>query len=321
MRFYAKVSILFCLLALTACSSLPKHPPVGSLKAYVAGQDSWYFSPHAPVFVVEEPDQPYNRIGTPSARLVDDDVEVFVDPSRPTIYTRKTTFNTEHGTYTNLTYRVHFEKVPFFHLGWGDNVGLILIVTLNEAGQPVLFTTMHTCGCYLTFVPTSYLPDEAYPEGWNRERQKVYGENLPGMLDFGGAAPDRSRLMLLLSGRTHRVVDMWLNDVPSLSKYDLVRIPMKPLKILEGLSLPDGASTSFYETEGGRQDYVKNSQKPWERLFMSWWTLNWRVGEDKKLGRDCRDGSVFYTSLKPWARTASDLRNFPVFLQYWGWNL
>jgi len=98
-------------------------------------------------------------------------------------------------------------------------------------------------------------------------------------------------------------------------------MPLKPLKMLEGLALPDGGSTSFYETEGSRKDYVKNSQKPWERLLMSWWAFDWRVGEDKKLGRDLQDGGRFYTSLKFWARDASDLRDFPRFLRYWGWKL
>ena len=318
LRFVPYIALLFIL----SCSTVPKHPPVSTLKAYVAEQGGWYFSPYAPAFVIEKPAKSFNRIGTPSARLDDDDEEqVLVDPSRPTIYTRKTTFSTARGAYTNLTYRVHFEKVPFFNLGWGDNVGLILVVTLNEAGLPVLYTTVNTCGCYLSFVPTSYLPEEAYPEDWDRTRQNVYGESLPGMLDFGGAAPEQSRLMLLLRSNNHRIMDMWLDDPSSLYKYVRVKTPMKPLKVLEGLSLSDGGATSFYETEGRRRDYVKNSQKPWERLLMSWWALDWRVGEDKKLGRDRQDGIPFYTSLKPWARKASDMRNFPVFLQYWGWNL
>lgn len=250
---------------------------------------------------------------------------VFVNGDKPTIYVRKTRFTTARGSYTNLTYRIHFEKVPFGlfppNLGWGDNVGLLLVVTLNDLGQPVLFTSVQTCGCYLAFVPTSYLPVDAFPSGWNKDRQQVYGENLPGLIDYGENSPTYFQLMVLLQNSSHRIMDMWLTDLRLPSKYETVEAPIKPLKTLEGLSLPGGGSTSFYETEGSRQDYVKNSQKPWERLFMSWWALDWRVGEDKKLGRDRQDGRIFYTSLKPWARTASDMRNFPVFLQYWGWNL
>ncbi len=325
MRIILKVSILFFLLSLAACTSLPIHPPDDSLRAYALEPDPWHFNRHAPVFVVDKPELSYNRIGTPSARMDGDEETVFVDGSQPTIYVRKTKFTTERGVYTNLTYRIHFEKVPFGpfppNLGWGDNVGLLLVVTLNDSGQPVLFTTVQTCGCYLTFVPTTYLPEDAFPPGWDKDRQKVYGESLPGLIDYAANSPTYFRLMVLLQDRSHRIMDMWLADSRLPLGYETVGMSVKPLKTLEGLSLPGGASTSFYQTEGSGHDYVKNSQKPWERLFMSWWAFDWRVGVDKKLGRDREDGIVFYTSLKPWARTASDMRNFPVFLQYWDWNL
>ena len=54
---------------------------------------------------------------------------------------------------------------------------------------------------------------------------------------------------------------------------------------------------------------------------MSWWVFDWRVGEDKKFGKDKNDGILFYTSLKPWDREKSDMRDFVTFLKYWKWNL
>ena len=322
MRLLLKTILLLIWLPVAGCApGLPEHPRADSLRAYVAENDTWHFSRHAPVFVVEEPGRSHNRIGTAAARIARGEEEVYVDPSQPTLYGRKTSFRTARGSYTNLTYRVHFEKVPVTHLGWGKNVGLLVIVTLNDSGQPVLFTTLHTCGCYLAFTPTSYLDEAAFPPGWERGRQKVYGESLPGYIDYGEGSPTHFRLHLLLRKNTHRVMDIWTADTRIPMGYQSVLAPVKPMKVLEGLGLPAGASTSFYETEGGGRDYVKNSGKPWERLFMSWWAFDWRVGEDKKLGRDQEDGILFYTSLKPWAREASDLRNFPVFLQYWGWNL
>lgn len=315
------ILLLIWLLVAGCAPGLPEHPRADSLRAYVAENDTPHFSRHAPVFVVEEPGRSFNRIGTAAARIAKGAEEVYVDPEQPTLYARKTSFRTARGSYTNLTYRVHFEKVPVSHLGWGKNVGLLAIVTLNESGQPILFTTLHTCGCYLAFTPTSYLDEAAFPPDWERGRQKVYGESLPAYIDYGEGSPTHFRLHLLLRKSTHRVMDLWLADGRTPPGYQSVLAPVKPMKVLEGLGLPDGASTSFYDTEGGRRDYVKNSQKPWERLFMSWWAFDWRVGEDKKLGRDREDGILFYTSLKPWARKASDLRNFPVFLQYWGWNL
>lgn len=58
-----------------------------------------------------------------------------------------------------------------------------------------------------------------------------------------------------------------------------------------------------------------------ERLLMSWWALDLYVGEDKAYSIHDKSGAVFYTSLKFWARQASDMKNFPEFLKYWGWNL
>jgi hypothetical protein len=54
---------------------------------------------------------------------------------------------------------------------------------------------------------------------------------------------------------------------------------------------------------------------------MSWWTLDWRIGEDKAYEPDDPGSITFYTSVKFWARNKSDMRNFPQFLRYWGWNL
>ena len=101
-----------------------------------------------------------------------------------------------------------------------------------------------------------------------------------------------------------------------------VNIPEEQaLEALKALPLANGRTTSFYETAGSRQGYVKGSYKVRERWLMSWWAFDWRVGEDKVFSPDRSDGINFYTSLKPWARDASDMRDFASFLQYWGWKL
>ena len=89
---------------------------------------------------------------------------------------------------------------------------------------------------------------------------------------------------------------------------------------LHQLLLGDGV-TSFYHQSGPQKGYVKNSIKIWERLWMSWWVLDLRVGSDKLLGDPAETGTVFYTSLKPWRRDESNLWHFERFLNYWGWRL
>ena len=128
---------LLSLLFLSSCASLPEHPPVSALKTYKIPDGKSLLSRHSPLFTIENPEDRFNLIGTPTARITENgEEEIFVDYSIPTIYTEMRNFQTIRGPYTNLIYRIHFEKVPFglmpFHVGQGKNVGLIAIVTLNS---------------------------------------------------------------------------------------------------------------------------------------------------------------------------------------------
>lgn len=277
---------------------------------------------HAPVFVIEQSHLGYNRIGEVKADVRSDRERVFIDPNSPVVYYSSSSFSTPLGNYTNLFYRVHFSEVPSgivpFYLGAGKNVGLFVIVTLDSSERPVLYTTVHTCGCYLAFMPTTHLDRSSWPKNWSADEQYVYGETLPGLLR---TTETEKRLVLLLRSATHRVKDAWLENGDEVETFRTVVPVFRHVDELERVPLASGGVTSFYETQGPRKGYVKDSEKVWERLLISWWALDSRVGEDKKLGKDVFDGIVFYTSIKPWAREESDLRNFPRFLRYWGWQL
>jgi len=318
------VPVLF-LLFLSSCASLPKHPPVSALKTYEISDDRSLLSRYSPLFIIENPEDRFNLIGTPGARITENGKEeIFVDYSVPTIYTEMRNFQTVKDSYTNLIYRIHFEKVPFglipFHIGKGKNVGLIIMITLNSKSEPVLYTTVHTCGCYIAFIPTSYMLHDAFPKGWGEGRQYVFGESLPSLLDHKGLNLNDAKLMILIRAASHRVKDMWLAHSDHFNKHNTIIADTQAMISLERLPLGDGTS-SFYETSGSRKGYVKGSHKPLERLLMSWWAFDWRMGEDKKLGKNKDEGPLFYTSLKPWTREKSDLRNFVSFLSYWGWGL
>jgi len=314
------------LIFLFSCTTIPVHLTVDNLSVFTVKDDKTILSRYAPVFVIENYKKKYNLIGTPSARINEDrEGEIYVDPEKATVYTGMGEFKTFKSTYTNLIYRIHFEKIPGgfipFHLGKGNNMGLIVIITLNSRNEPILYTSVHTCGCYLAFVPTSYMPADRFPDGWKNGRQSVHSENLPGILEYSKSSPDRDKTMILIRDGTHRVKDIWLSDSCSLKKYNTIRAEIQPRESLEKLPLKNYETTSFYETSGPREGYVKGSFKIRERLLMSWWAFDWRVGEDKKFGKDKNDGILFYTSLKPWDRKNSDMRNFVTFLKYWKWKL
>lgn len=320
-------AITLSIFFISSCATLPEHPLPEKSKVYGIKSIETLISLYAPLFVIQDSNETYDLIGTPTALFDEKGREkIIVSVKRAALYTETRTFKTEKGSYRNLIYRIHFEKIPFglipFYLTTGKNVGIFVIVTLNDKDEPVLISTVHTCGCYLGFIATSFMPEDAYPDGWSKERQDLYGENIPAFLSYPDSVAVNWKLMVLLRHATHRVMDVWLESNSNLpGKYNIVKMDHKPLESLERLPIEGGGTTSFYETSGPRKGWVKGSHKPLERLFMSWWAFDWRIGEDKKLGKDKNDGTTFYTSLKPWARDESDLRDFPAFLKYWGWKL
>lgn len=321
MKFVFSISLLSLSISCTGVQPFAKDSAL--LRQHVAvTRDGSRLAQYAPVYILEESNKDFNRIGTPSARKNEDGIpDVFIDPQFPTVYAMEQKVKIKGESFTNLIYRVHFQETPLYHLTAGKNVGLITIVTLNRDQEPVLITTVHTCGCYLGIIPTSYLPDKAYPENWPLHGQKVYGERLPSRLELNPSLDEQQQLVLQIRSETHRV--MHLDVLPgndSIPATNLVTAQLKSMSALTELPLDD-TIISFYETEGARKGYVRNSHKPLERLFMSWWSMDWQIGEDKDLGPKELTGTTFYTSLKFWKREKSDLWNFAEFLEYWGWDL
>lgn len=316
--------LLAGLALLSGCATIPA-PETRNSVAFIVADDGSLAARHAPVVVPEYPSADYNRVGRPSADYDARGRErIFVDPGRPAVYFRQLDFATAQQRYTNLVYRVHFERVPVslvpFHLTAGRNSGLLFIVTLDEAERPLLLTTVHTCGCYLAFVPTRHLPREHWPAGRDGDEQRVFGIRLPGVIDW----PDANDHRLLIHTRhgTHRVQDVGVTGSAMLAhEFEQVEAELLPMEALKALPLGDDETTSLYHDSGLRKGYVRGATKPFELLFMSWWSLDLHVGVDKEYGDRDDTGTVFYTSLKPWARSASDLWRFEEFLDYWGWRL
>ena len=146
----------------------------------------------------------------PSARLADDGNEdIYIDPEKPVYYTQVREWDSPKGHYTNLIYRVHFEmskgNSKSTNGGKGYNVGMMAVVTLDSKGKPVLVNAVHTCGCFHTILPTSYLPADDLPEGWDVDHHTVYKEKLPGMLRFPDDYDGSVRPVIFLRDGSHRV--------------------------------------------------------------------------------------------------------------------
>lgn len=321
-----KIGGFFALLAVMGCAHSQRGMYEAAHTVYAAQSGESLAARFAPVFLTYEYREAYNRLGKPSARFDEQGNEdLYVDDRSPVIYSMVREFSTRRGSYTNLIYRVHFPEIPFslipFHLSAGNNVGLLTIVTIDEKQRPILVTTVGTCGCYAVVIPTSHLPLDAYPEGWGSEPQRVFGERLPSLLDYRGIK--MPRLVLHIRPALHRVMDLEITEEQRLRDPGLFRLQeasLLPMESLEKIPL-SGGNTSFYYDSWPLKGHVKGAWKPWETLILGMPSFDFFVGMDKVYGDHRVTGNPFYTSLKPWNRTASDLWDFEGFLSFKGWRL
>ena len=296
-----------------------------STAAYVpAGGDS-LLDQYAPVFLIEEHEHTYNRIGTPAARATKrGKAEIFVDPSTPTLYRSARTFTTENGTYTNLIYRVHFERSPFtwspFNAGAGKNVGAMVVITLDENERPVFVSTLQSCGCYHAILPTNHLANSAYPEEWSDAPRSVYGETLPAQLTFPEGRPASHRTLVTIRSGSHRNGELAVMRVDAIhSKYSVIEMEAADMDDLKSLTF-DGKTTSFYHERGRRKGLVKGAYKPWETLLFGVWAWDSHVGQDREYGPKDKVGRRFYTTLQFSKKKKADMWDYAGYLRHNGWK-
>jgi hypothetical protein len=323
-RLFAPVLVGLLVLSLSGCAAHKTSPQLTDAR-YVAVDDTYpddLMSIFAPVFVLPEWQKSYNRIGKVIAEKSDGFEKIFIDPDRPIIYGDKFSFSTQSGRYTNLVYRVHFQKIPFslipFHFEAGSNVGQLVVVTLSEKHIPLLVTLVNTCGCYAVVLPTGALPVEAYPEDWVDRKQKVYGEILPASLPKYNAG---DALLVTVRPEIHRAMDVSIAKWKTIAEKEVVPGKLMALQSLKRLPLEDGGVTSFYYDTWPLRGHVKGSIKLWESLLLSLVSFDFYVGMDKEYGDTVLSGNPFYTSLKVWNRRVSDMNDFARFLHFLGWKL
>lgn len=108
---------------------------------------------HAPVLEIDVA-APYDR---PGAMELDAGDRPAVDTTQPTAYTRVTHALFADGPRIQLVYTFWFGERPARHpldpLS-GSIDGLVWRVTLDRDGVPLVYDTIHPCGCYHLFFPT-----------------------------------------------------------------------------------------------------------------------------------------------------------------------
>lgn len=148
------------------------------------------FAPAWEVDVVTEDD----RIGVPFWPPGADTAQV--DTQRPRVYRHLSHVRWNHETLLQLNYVVWFPARPrtgvFDYLG-GHFDGVIWRVTLAPDGAPLMYDTIHNCGCYHTFYPAR--PMRVADSG-------LYYEGAFTPLDEP-LEPAGERMVIRLAHRTH----------------------------------------------------------------------------------------------------------------------
>lgn len=188
-----------------------------------------------------------------------------VDTTRPAEY-RLLSYTLLNGqVLPQLNYLVWFPARPGkdIYAGWLD--GIWWRVTLGPDGEPLLYDSIHSCGCYHLIFPTAALQRREH-------RARFYVE--PPLLPQ--QAPRGERLVIRISSARHYIERIYAVA----DSHSSVPLQPEPYEKLRALPAEDG---SGYHSLFGRHGLVAGSERP-ER-FLFWPTGIRSAGAMRQWGR------------------------------------
>lgn len=202
------------------------------------------FAPQWLIDTVDENDRP--------GRLYLTADEPVVATSEPVVY-RRISHTRYHGqSLLQLSYSVWFPSRPAqqgIDIYAGHLDGITLRVTLDNDGRPLLFDTIHNCGCYHKYFPVA--PLRLRPGA-------MRGENEPPLVPQTITEP-QGVPVLHISSRDHYVQRLTFSSQPGGETYR-----WEAYRELRSLPLPAGGHKSLFDRHG----IVPSSHRP-ER-FLLW---------------------------------------------------
>lgn len=166
-----------------------------------------------------------------------------VDTARPQAYTRLAHTRWGGRARLQLVYTIWFPARPragAFDLLGGRLDGVVWRVTLDDDGTPLIYDTIHPCGCYQMFFPASGVVARPPPNA------NIEWAFVPASLPAHGAG---SRVRVRIAGGTHYVSHVSLVD-GALSDGAHVHYAFAPDDVLRALPLPGGGSRSAFRPDG-----------------------------------------------------------------------
>jgi hypothetical protein len=191
------------------------------------------FRVYAPVLEVQT-EAEYDRIGAPvwtTAGALD------IDTRQPIAYTLLSFTRFGKEILTQLNYIIWFPARPKEHaldIYGGLLDGVNYRVTLDNHGDPLLYETIHNCGCYY----------QAYPTGRLWVREKIDYAEPPLILKAPELAPIDERMTVAIETRTHYVRHLY--PTPRRSHPQEIAYSLADYGALRSLVDPKGSRRSMF---------------------------------------------------------------------------
>jgi hypothetical protein len=214
---------------------------------YSASDREALLAAFAPDFEVETRNDD-DRFGALQWRA-DDRLQVAVD--QPTVYHRLDFTRFDGRLLTQLVYTLWFPRRPAdgpFDLVAGKLDGVMVRVTLDEAGRPLLVDSAHACGCYHLFFPSRQMIERPAPtldEEW---------AFVPSPLP----PTSNGRLMIRLAPGSH-----YVNRIGAVNDAGGTRYRLRGEDLLRALPAMNGRTRSIY----GPDAFIAGTERAERWLF------------------------------------------------------
>jgi len=204
------------------------------------------FATFAPVFEIETGAE-YDLPGAP---VWNGAPVVQIDTARPTVYRRLAFTRYGKDVLVQLVYTIWFTERPGEDILAGTIDGLTWRVTLASDGAPLVYDSIHPCGCFHQFFPTARV--EATPAPEPLVEWAFVPRPAPRL------APGE-RIALRVATRTHYLKGLAAESQAA----PATRLAAADEDALRALPLPGGGTRSIYGVDG----LVAGSERPERALF------------------------------------------------------
>jgi hypothetical protein len=202
---------------------------------YSAAAREALFRAYAPAWDVQA-EAGYDRIGKPVWSSKD---ELDIDTGRPVTYTLLSFTRFGNEVLTQLNYIIWFParpKVNALDIYGGNVDGVNFRVTLDTDGEPLLYESMHNCGCYYGAYPTRRL----------KVRESIDYAEPPLIFKASEMTPSEELVTVAMESRTHYVQHLY--PLPRRPRPEAVTYALADYGELRSLSRPKGGRRSMFST-------------------------------------------------------------------------